>query len=109
MTIASNGNVYTSKGVFGSKSGDGALNLLSKGVNVFSVNNASQILLPKVYETTSDVSPNLYIGANGVLYRATRTSYSAEEVDTKLAAKDKLIEKLSERLDKLEKKLKKAK
>ena len=32
-----------------------------------------------------------------------------EEVDTKLAIKDKLIEKLSDRLDKLEKKLKKAK
>ena len=50
---------------------------------------------------------NLLVSENGVVYETTSTSYTAEEVDKKLAIKDKLIEKLSERLDKLEKKLKK--
>jgi hypothetical protein len=107
MRITHEGNVYTSKGVFGSKSGDGALNLLSKGVTVLNVNDASQILLPQVYNNTNNVTANLHIASNGVIYRATATSYTTEEVDKKLAVKDKLIEKLSDRLDKLEKKLKK--
>ena len=48
------------------------------------------------------------VNSFGTLMKGTST-YSAEEVDKKLAIKDKLIEKLSDRLDKLEKKLKKAK
>jgi hypothetical protein len=43
---------------------------------------------------------------NGRIHKALNTTYSTEEVDKKLAIKDKLIEKLSARLDKLEKKLK---
>ena len=50
---------------------------------------------------------NVYVNDSGVLYKSTATTYSAEEVDKKLAIKDKLIEKLSARLDKLEKRLKK--
>jgi hypothetical protein len=58
---------------------------------------------------TSPSSANVYMASSGRLYKSAATSYTAEEVDKKLAIKDKLIEKLSERLDKLEKKLKKAK
>jgi len=50
--------------------------------------------------------PNLYIDSNGTIYRSTATFYSAEDVDKKLAIKDKLIEKLSARLDSLELKFK---
>ena len=54
--------------------------------------------------------PNIHRDSNGKLWTATATMYSAEEtetaIDKKLAIKDKLIEKLSARLDKLEKKLK---
>ena len=51
--------------------------------------------------------PNMHIGeVSGQIYRSTTTMYSAEEVDKKLAIKDKLIEKLSARLDELEKKVK---
>ena len=52
---------------------------------------------------------NLYITEAGTVHKSTATTYTTEEVDKKLAIKDKLIEKLSDRLDKLEKKLKKAK
>ena len=49
--------------------------------------------------------PNMHI-AEGRVFKSTTTTYSAEEVDKKLAIKDKLIEKLSARLDKLEKRIK---
>jgi hypothetical protein len=49
---------------------------------------------------------NVYISNGGFIYKSTATTYSAEEVDQKLAVKDKLIEKLSARLDKLEKRVK---
>jgi len=45
--------------------------------------------------------------SDGRLYKVTPPStYTAEEVDKKLAIKDKLIEKLSARLDELEKRIK---
>ena len=50
---------------------------------------------------------NVHIAASGALYRATTFYMTEEEVDKKLAIKDKLIEKLSERLDKLEARMKK--
>jgi hypothetical protein len=52
---------------------------------------------------------NVVCNTDGVLLRSLISYYSTEEVDKKLAIKDKLIEKLSDRLDKLEKKLKKTK
>ena len=59
---------------------------------------------------TSTGSPNMYMSASGKLFRSTATAYTAEEVETaidkKLAIKDKLIEKLSARLDELEKRVK---
>ena len=47
----------------------------------------------------------MYISSNGAIWKSTATTYTAEEVDKKLAIKDKLIEKLSARLDELEKKV----
>ena len=49
---------------------------------------------------------NVVCNTEGVLLRSTVTYYSTEEVDKKLAIKDKLIEKLSARLDELELKFK---
>ena len=60
--------------------------------------------LPSIRDTVQ--TPNVYVDGGGDLYKSTTATYSAEEVDKKLAIKDKLIEKLSARLDKLEKKLK---
>ena len=40
------------------------------------------------------------------IYKSTTAFYSADDVDKRLAIKDKLIEKLSARLDELEKKVK---
>ena len=48
----------------------------------------------------------MLIKSDGQLMKSTVTYYSAEEVDKKLAIKDKLIEKLSARLDALEKRVK---
>jgi len=60
-----------------------------------------------VKEATDISSPaNLHITESGILRKSTVVSYSAEEVDKKLAIKDKLIEKLSARLDELEKRMK---
>ena len=60
--------------------------------------------------TYSNVStggvPNMYIAPDGTFYRSTASFYSTEEVDKMLTIKDKLIEKLSARLDSLEKKVK---
>jgi hypothetical protein len=51
-------------------------------------------------------TPNVYVDGGGDLYKSTTATYSAEEVDARLAIKDKLIEKLSARLDELEKRIK---
>ena len=56
--------------------------------------------------STTTQTGNVHMTDTGALYLSTASTYSAEEVDKKLAIKDKLIEKLSARLDKLEKKLK---
>ena len=78
------------------------------GKNHIIVNNSGIIEFPEwnTWNTTSALG-NLHISASGQLYKSTTAMYSAEEVDKKLAVKDKLIEKLSARLDKLEKRLKK--
>ena len=46
------------------------------------------------------------MGSDGNIQRSTTLTYSTQEVDKMLAIKDKLIEKMSERLDSLEKKVK---
>ena len=55
---------------------------------------------------TSASVGNAHISAGGFLYRSTATMYSTQEVDKMLAIKDTLIEKLSARLDAIEKKVK---
>jgi hypothetical protein len=71
------------------------------------VKTDGSIDMPQVYNgfNTSN-GPNIYMSSDGKLHRSTSAFYSTEEVDKKLAIKDKLIEKLSARLDKLEKKVK---
>jgi len=44
--------------------------------------------------------------STGRFFRSTAVMYSAEEVDKKLAIKDKIIEQLEARLTKLEKRIK---
>jgi hypothetical protein len=58
-------------------------------------------------QSAGGVAPNVYVDADGRFYSAVTAYVTAEEVDKKLAIKDKLIEKLSARLDKLEKRMKK--
>ncbi len=63
------------------------------------------------YPTTgpgSEYAPNMYIDDDGSIFKSGFvTNYiTEEEVDKKLAIKDKLIEKLSARLDELEKRVK---
>jgi len=59
-----------------------------------------------VNDNEGAATPNVVIGPDGQMFKSTTATYSAEEVDKKLAIKDKLIEKLSARLDELEKKVK---
>lgn len=62
---------------------------------------------PSIRDNTTVSPANIYINPdNGQIERSTSSLYTAEEVDKKLAIKDKLIEKLSARLDELEKKVK---
>ena len=68
------------------------------GINYLRVENLTT-------STTND-PPNLYVNSIGMLKKTSASLYSAEEVDKKLAVKDKLIEKLSARLDELEKRVK---
>jgi hypothetical protein len=83
-----------------------AINFEANGNQGMRISSDGLVYVPKSYDTTANASPNVVFNAEGKLMRSTVTSYSAEEVDKKLAIKDKLIEKLSARLDKLEKKLK---
>ena len=66
----------------------------------------AQTLAIKGMQNGGGVAPNVHIGADGVLYSTVTTYVTEEEVDKKLAIKDKLNEKLSARLDSLEKKVK---
>ena len=54
-------------------------------------------------QSAGGVAPNVYVDTDGRLYSTATTYVTEEEVDKKLAIKDKLIEKLSARLDELEK------
>ena len=47
-----------------------------------------------------------YIPSTGAIERTNTSFYSTEEVDKRLAVKDKLIDKMSARLDELELKFK---
>ena len=88
-------------------SGWGDIALHTNGGDRLIIDNDGAVKMPSVYNgfNTSN-APNIYMSSDGMLHRSTSAFYSTEEVDKKLAVKDKLIEKLSVRLDKLEKKVK---
>ena len=62
-----------------------------------------------VNDHSGPATPNTVIGPDGQMFKSTTAMYSAEDVDKKLAIKDKLIEKLEARLKKIEDQLKKKK
>jgi hypothetical protein len=70
--------------------------------------NTGELIVPDMTTTSESYNiPNCYISSGGQLVKHTSPSlYSIEEIDKKLAIKDKLIEKLSARLDELEKRVK---
>jgi len=59
-----------------------------------------------VNDNSGPATPNTVIGPDGQMFKSTTAMYTADDVDKRLAIKDKLIEKLSARLDELEKKVK---
>ena len=67
---------------------------------------ANKFYAPAVWSEEGASAPNVVIGPDGQMFKSTTAFYSTEEVDKKLAIKDKLIEKLSARLDELEKRVK---
>ena len=79
----------------------------SGGLPDMTIGGTGVISAQGIYDlTTNAVAPNVCVDGGGVLRRSTVATYSAEEVDARLAIKDKLIEKLSARLDALEKRVK---
>ena len=67
--------------------------------------NAGELKVPSM-QTSTGVTPNLHIDANGVITNVTDAFYLAKEVDGLISAKDKVIDALSARLDSLELKFK---
>ena len=63
------------------------------------------VTLPNIPAGAASGGPNLYAGSDGVIHTLSTRYYNTEEVDKKLAIKDKLIEKLSARLDELDKRV----
>ena len=82
------------------------LRLISNSKIGLTVDTDGKVIFDNIPTGTSSSGPNMYMGNNGILYRLNTTFYSAEEVDKMLAIKDKLIEKMSARVDELEKKVK---
>ena len=68
---------------------------MAGGSSKFIVSTDGSVDMPSVYVgfNTSN-SANIYMSSDGKLHRSTTATYSTEEVDKKLAIKDKLIEKL---------------
>ena len=65
-----------------------------------------QLRIPDLPSTTTSSAPNVYSDQSGNLSYSTAAFYSVAEVDGLINAKDKLIEKLSARLESLELKFK---
>jgi hypothetical protein len=105
---ASNFSVFLISG--GSASGDSIVTQEGNEVTVGDISVTKTTLHGKIHLTPEIPTPSLpvntHISEEGVIFKTTTTYYSTEEVDKKLAIKDKLIEKLSARLDELEKKVK---
>ena len=86
---------------------DHSLEIRTNSVGRMTIGNTGVISAQGIWDlSTNAVAPNVCVDGLGVLRRSTVVTYSVEEVDKKLAIKDKLIEKLSARLDKLEKRIK---
>jgi hypothetical protein len=65
-----------------------------------------RVMIPDVLNTPTGLTPNLAIQSDGQLMVSTVTSYSKEEVDGLVNAKEDIINKLTQRLDSLELKFK---
>ena len=76
------------------------------GSSKFILNPSGQVRIVDLPSTTKSATANVHCDNVGNLYYSDTAYYSTEEVDKKLAIKDKLIEKLSARLDELEKRVK---
>ena len=97
--------IYSKAGVGGTYDGFNHLFRTKTGGESFQINYNGHVYYYNAPTTPS--APNMHLSeSDGMIRRSTASTYTAEEVDKKLAIKDKLIEKLSDRLDKLEKKLK---
>ena len=101
-----------SSGDFGidNNSTTGKIRFVTNSTEVMAINSDGHVIMPKTPSVTlPDISrPNVHMGGDGKIYKTTESArtYTTEEVDNKLAIKDKLIEKLSARLDALEKRVK---
>jgi len=106
MTITSDGGVEVNNVTVGKIKSPGDISFHSNDENIMTIASGRLILptTPGLYNTP--MKPNMFIDDTGVVIKSVAIMYSAEEVDKKLTIKDKLIEKLSARLDELEKKLK---
>ena len=83
--------------------GKRGLVLNTAGNPAMSISDGGIISFPEFGKwSTTSATGNLHISESGQLYKSTVSMYSAEEVDKKLAVKDKIIEKLEARLTKLE-------
>ena len=65
-----------------------------------------RIMMPDVANTSTGEAPNLFIGSDGQLITSTVVAYSKQEVEGLVNAKDVIIDKLTARLDALEKRVK---
>ena len=81
----------------------------TEGKLAFRIATNGHVRFPETVKLDPKGTPNVYIDSTGRIFKSSSTSYSTEEVDKKLAIKDKLIEKLEVRLKKIEDQLKKKK
>jgi len=65
-----------------------------------------RIMMPDVANTSTGEAPNLVIDDDGQIIKSTVIAYSRKEVEGLVNAKDEIIDKLTERLDALEKRVK---
>ena len=96
--------------------GDTVLRLICNNNEALTISDTGAIDAKKAFITNGSVylknlpdgasQKQVLVGDDGRLFKSTTTTYSTEEVDKKLAIKDKLIESLTKRLDELEKKVK---
>ena len=85
--------------------GKGGMILSANSIEGLKLGADGTMFMPNIPDT-SGVAGNLRITGSGEIKRTLDSTYTAKEVDNKLAIKDKLIEKLSARLDELEKRVK---